>query len=948
MFATNPVVLTAVGDYIQLTIVFTDVAGPLTTGNSFLGFGLYDTDGSTNYPAAGGMNGTVTSAFTTTNMGFAQPWQGYVGQVSYSGGSSEIMTRPVQNQGSLANNDQDLVTEGSTTLSYSFPARTAIGSTVNSSVVLTAGGTYTEVLTILLNGTSSLAITNTLYSGPTTNGAVLTQFGSVASGSTYLTGSFNGLAMGFYEKTAGPTNVVDISSILVSGQSTVVSSAPTIATQPSPVLVATNGSCAFSVTAQGFNVTYQWQRNGTNIVDGGNISGATSDLLVISPASITDQLSQANGYSVVVTGAGNFSTNSVTNSLSLIASTNLVWTDNSSIVWDVNNSFNWQDPNGIPTVFNFGDPVTFNDVGFGGNVNLNFSYLSAASVTVSADVYPYVFAGQSTGGFGGPGSLLYTGAAEFTIDNVNTYTGGTLISNAVAHLLLQNLAGLGTGPVTLGQAGGKLEMVPVGTASSGIAGDIVVADDFTILVDATNNSFSGVFLGDLSGTSGKTLTITNGTTDTGGLYRVRAYGENTVYNANLNLANSAILFASYASANSQSYDGIISGPGAFMEKGTITYLNGPNTYSGGTTPAQGAIGLGISSVGSPTVTSGPVGTGPLLLAPDSTTSVTGLGEIFASGGAITFGNAIQYPSGTNNLTLMFGGANNLTLTGPFTLQGNDSVKTNTITSRSIEVTNTALTAINGVISDGGLGYGLNISSNGILALNNTETYTGPTTVSNATLLVNGQIGSGAVTVATNATLGGDGVITGPVTVLNSGTLAPGNQAIGTLTIQNTLTLGAASTNKFFVNGTANTADKVVANSVAYAGTLVAANTSGTLSVGNSFTIYSAGSSSGNFSTIAGTPGPGLAWSFNPANGTLSVITGVATNPTNITFSVSSGNLNLSWPADHLGWVLEVQTNTVAHGIGSNWVTVPNSGSVDAMSFPIVPANGTVFYRLMYP
>jgi hypothetical protein len=859
------------------------------------------------------------------------------------------MTRPVQNTGSLANNDQDLVTEGSTSLSYSFPARTVIGSTLNSSVTLAAGGTYTEVLNITLNAASSLTITNTLYSGPTTNGTALTQFGAIATNTTYLTGSFNGLAMGFYEKTTGPSNVLDIASILVSGQSTIVTTAPSITSQPSAVLVTTNGSCAFSVTAQGFNVTYQWQRNGTNLVDGGNISGATSDMLIISPATTTDQLSQADGYSVVLTGAGNFSTNSATNSLSLIASTNLIWTDESSSVWDVNNSINWEDTNETQTVFNFGDPVIFNDAGFGGPVDLNGSYLSAASVTMAAAAFPYTFASQSTGGFAGPGSLLYTGPAKFTIDNANTYSGGTLISNATAHLILQDLSGLGSGPVTLGQAGGILEMVPAGSASSGIAGNVIVADDFTILVDATNNTFSGVFLGDLSGTSGKTLTITNGTTDTGGLYRIRAYGNNTVYNANLDLAGSAILFASYASANSQTFDGIISGPGAFMEKGTITYFNNANTYSGGTYPAQGAIGLGANSSGSPgSLASGPIGTGPLLLMPDSTTTLTGSGEIFASGGPINIGNAIQYPSGTNTLTLIFGGTNNLTLAGPFTLQGNDGVLTNTITSRGIQVTNTALTTISGVISDGGLGYGLDISSNGILALNNTETYKGPTVISNATVLVNGGIGTNSVTVATNATLGGDGIIAGPVTILNSGTLAPGNQAIGNLTIQNTLTLGTGSTNRFVVNATANTADEVIANSVIYAGTLIATNISGTLTTSASFTIFSAGTHSGNFSAIAGSPGPGLAWSFNSANGVLSVITGVATNPTNITFSASGGNLYLSWPANHLGWNLQVQTNTVAHGIGTNWFTVPNSDAVDATNFPIVPANGTVFYRLMYP
>ena len=59
-------------------------------------------------------------------------------------------------------------------------------------------------------------------------------------------------------------------------------------------------------------MTYQWHRYGTNLVNGGNISGATSPMLVISPASAADVASGANGYYVTVTGPGRLSTNSVT------------------------------------------------------------------------------------------------------------------------------------------------------------------------------------------------------------------------------------------------------------------------------------------------------------------------------------------------------------------------------------------------------------------------------------------------------------------------------------------------------------------------------------------------------------------------------------------------------------------------------------------------------------
>ena len=74
---------------------------------------------------------------------------------------------------------------------------------------------------------------------------------------------------------------------------------------------------------------------------------------------------------------------------------------------------------------------------------------------------------------------------------------------------------------------------------------------------------------------------------------------------------------------------------------------------------------------------------------------------------------------------------------------------------------------------------------------------------------------------------------------------------------------------------------------------------------------------------------------------------VATNIVPMTFSVSSGTLNLAWPSDHLGWTLEVQTNSLSAGLGTNWIPVSNSTTVTNLSIPINTLNGSVFYRLMY-
>jgi hypothetical protein len=79
-----------------------------------------------------------------------------------------------------------------------------------------------------------------------------------------------------------------------------------------------------------------------------------------------------------------------------------------------------------------------------------------------------------------------------------------------------------------------------------------------------------------------------------------------------------------------------------------------------------------------------------------------------------------------------------------------------------------------------------------------------------------------------------------------------------------------------------------------------------------------------------------------------VVPDVATNPTNITVVVSGGILHLSWPADHTGWTLQSQTNSRNSGLGTNWAAVPGSTTVNSMNLPIDPANGSVFFRMVYP
>jgi hypothetical protein len=75
---------------------------------------------------------------------------------------------------------------------------------------------------------------------------------------------------------------------------------------------------------------------------------------------------------------------------------------------------------------------------------------------------------------------------------------------------------------------------------------------------------------------------------------------------------------------------------------------------------------------------------------------------------------------------------------------------------------------------------------------------------------------------------------------------------------------------------------------------------------------------------------------------------VNTTPTNIVTSISGGQLTLSWPADHTGWKLQSQTNSLDTGLTAVWTDVGGSTATNEMTFDIDSANPAVFFRLVYP
>ncbi|HEV2692548.1 MAG TPA: hypothetical protein VG347_06590 [Verrucomicrobiae bacterium] len=84
-----------------------------------------------------------------------------------------------------------------------------------------------------------------------------------------------------------------------------------------------------------------------------------------------------------------------------------------------------------------------------------------------------------------------------------------------------------------------------------------------------------------------------------------------------------------------------------------------------------------------------------------------------------------------------------------------------------------------------------------------------------------------------------------------------------------------------------------------------------------------------------------------SSASLTVGSGVNTTPTNIVTSVSGNQLTISWPADHTGWTLQSQTNTLGAGLRGTWSDVAGSTATNRISIIVNPKNPAVFYRLKF-
>ncbi len=105
-----------------------------------------------------------------------------------------------------------------------------------------------------------------------------------------------------------------------------VNTPPAINTQPTNQTACENGDASFSVSANGTNLTFQWRKNGTPLLNGSHISGADTATLTIHQVVPTD----ADSYSVVVSGACNPAVTSQVRTLTVTSSMNIATQPNNT------------------------------------------------------------------------------------------------------------------------------------------------------------------------------------------------------------------------------------------------------------------------------------------------------------------------------------------------------------------------------------------------------------------------------------------------------------------------------------------------------------------------------------------------------------------------------------------------------------------------------------------
>jgi autotransporter-associated beta strand protein len=382
-----------------------------------------------------------------------------------------------------------------------------------------------------------------------------------------------------------------------------------------------------------------------------------------------------------------------------------------------------------------------------------------------------------------------------------------------------------------------------GTAYAGI----------TFLADASAFTITGNSLGIASGgsivnesTSTQTFSVV---VITNGNATFDAAAGNLLFNQQVSLGSGGFLTAT--GAGNTTFAGGITGSGGLIKSGGGTLFLGANDYQGGTELGGGTAVLGDDDAfGTGDVT---VSADAMIQSDDDARKVANDVEIDAGATLTVDGGSDLELSGdlsgagsldkSGSATLRLSGSNSYsgttTVSGGTLVGDAGSLQGDIVNDASVVFEQASDGAYAGVMSGSG---SLDKAGVGTLILGGANTYTGPTSVGDGALVVNGSITSDT-TVASGALLGGNGTIFGNVN--NSGTVAAGN-SIGTLTVGGTYTQASGSFLEVEIDAGGTTPgvhnDLVEADAATLnGGTVLVTASSGTYTAGSTYRFLSSAS-----------------------------------------------------------------------------------------------------------